>query len=115
MGTFLQEAGWGIWPVLFFGATALVAVVGYVRAPGRARGLLTALLGVLTLVAGGLGTATGLQATCVHVAAGAPVDRWQFVIGLRESLNNLVAALLLVFLVALVAAAAHVRPAWRQQ
>ena len=93
---FIREAGWGIFPVMFFGALSLGVSVQYVR---TRRGDLLALLcglSVLTLLAGALGTVTGLQASANYIGNVELDEKWVFLIGLRESLNNAVASLVIV-------------------
>lgn len=52
-------------------------------------------LGILTLLAGMLGFVTGLVATAHYVANAPPSDRWLFIVGFGESLQNMSLALLL--------------------
>ena len=52
-------------------------------------------LSVLTLLMGMLGTVLGLQHTVRHVEQVEPGMRWIFVVGLRETLNNFDAAMLI--------------------
>jgi hypothetical protein len=107
MRDFVLEAGFGIWPVFVFGLASLFYAVQFVRK--RERETFYALLGfaLLTLLAGGLGTVLGLQ-TAARYITGTP-EKWLFLVGLREALNNLVAALLVVTLDALVVALCFVR------
>lgn len=103
MGDFIREAGWGIYPVILFGAISLAVALRYALLPKRE--LLPLVIGfsVATIIAGALGTTTGLQATANYVAQTASTDRWLFVVGLRESLNNMDAALFVATLDALLA------------
>lgn len=90
---FIREAGWGIWPVLGFGGWALVAAVQQALAPQEGRTRTIGLLLVLLMLAGVFGTVLGVQVSAEHIGEVSPGERWIFLLGLRESLNNMVAAL----------------------
>lgn len=107
MMVFIHEAGWGIYPVLAFGIAALIVALKQLLAPKQGRATTAAWLMALTGVAGLLGTATGLQSTAYYVHD--VQDKWIFVAGLRESLNNMVAAGVFVALAMLAMLVAHVR------
>lgn len=98
---FIVEAGWGIWPVLLLGGLTLGLALRHAAAPDPTLVPLCVGFGVATLLFGLLGTVTGLQASVRYVAHVEAPDRWLFLVGLRESLQNLVAALLLTALAAL--------------
>ncbi len=106
---FIHEAGWGIFPVLIFGSASLVAAIGYARTARRDVLNVLLALGVLTCLFGLLGTATGLQASARYIHAVSLEEKWIFLVGLRESLNNLVGALLIVCIDAIVVSAALAR------
>jgi hypothetical protein len=106
---FIREAGWGIFPVLIFGAVSLAAAVQYVRTHDRYWLALLCALAVLTLLAGALGTATGLQASARYIGDVALDEKWIFLVGLRESLNNATAALVIVTVDALLVCIALAR------
>ncbi|MBK8170471.1 MAG: hypothetical protein IPK60_09010 [Sandaracinaceae bacterium] len=103
MSDFIREAGWGIYPVLLFGAISFAVAIRYAVAPKSELLPLVIGFGVATIIAGALGTTTGLQATATYVANTGEANRWIFVEGLRESLNNMDAALLIAALNALAA------------
>lgn len=112
MGTFfdfVHEAGWGIFPVLFFGSASLAAAISYVRAPRSEWLAVVVALGVLTCLFGCLGTVTGMQAAARYIGVVPFEEKWLFIVGLREALNNMVAALLIVSLDALVVSASLTR------
>jgi hypothetical protein len=109
MFDFIREAGWGIFPVLGFGLCTLAASLRFARGQSADLLRLSAALSFLTLSAGALGTFTGLQAAARYVEA--HEVKWLFVVGLREALNNLVAALVLVMLAWLVIASVWLWPA----
>ena len=106
---FVHEAGWGIYPVLVFGSASLVAAIGYARTARRDVFSVLFALGVLTCLFGLLGTATGLQASARAINTVSLDDKWIFIVGLRESLNNLVGALLIVCLDGMVVSASLTR------
>jgi hypothetical protein len=99
---FIRDAGYGIYPTLLFATGALAAAIRYAAAPRR--DILTLATGttVLTLLGGALGTVVGMQTSAAALPAVAPDERWIFFLGLRESLNNLVAALVAATLVTLI-------------
>ena len=95
MRDFILEAGWGIWPVIVFGAISLALSVRYTFRPQRDLLLLVIGFSIATLLLGALGFATGVQASATFAEHTANA-RWMFVVGLRESLNNVVASLVVV-------------------
>ena len=93
--TAIHEAGWPVFPILGVGLSALVLALGYVRRPLESTAGLIRNLSVVTLLLGVLGTAVGLQHSILYID-GLPVDqRWIVWTGLRETLNNLNFALVL--------------------
>jgi hypothetical protein len=94
MGNYIQDAGWGFWPVAFFGIVGLVVAVRNVMAPTRERLPLIVGLVVATLLLGMLGTVTGLQASARYLEVNDATPRI-FLLGMRESLNNMALALIL--------------------
>lgn len=107
MPTFIHEAGWGIWPVFLFGLISLVLSVMHAVSPRRELVPLIVGFGVATVLAGLLGTLTGLQRSAQYIHE--IEQKWIFLVGLRESLNCLVAALVIATLDALTAAVGSMR------
>ncbi|MEM9694237.1 MAG: hypothetical protein AAGA56_16930 [Myxococcota bacterium] len=107
MREFIVEAGWGIYPVVAFGVAAVIVSLRTILRPDPKGRITAAWLIGLTLVAGAFGTVTGLQASARYIDA--TPDKWLFVVGLRESLNNMVAALLLIVVAMLGLFVAHLR------
>jgi hypothetical protein len=107
MMNFIREAGWGIYPVLAFGVAGLVVAAQQLKGHDAKRTVTVLWLMALTTMAGVLGTATGMQASSrfIHETP----KKWIWLVGLQESLNNMVAAGVLVVLAMLVMLAAHVR------
>lgn len=93
MGMFIREAGWGIWPVMFFGLLGLVVATRHAIAPSRERMPLIIGLALATVLMGVLGAVTGVQVSASGYAV-AEMSSRLFLVGLRESLNNMVGALL---------------------
>lgn len=88
---FITEGGWGMYPVLVFGGVNVVLAVRHARAARAGDVPLLVGVGVATLMLGVLGTITGVQASARYIDA--TPDKWLFLMGLRESLNVMVAAL----------------------
>ncbi|MBL9041840.1 MAG: hypothetical protein JNM83_09585 [Myxococcales bacterium] len=95
LSDFFNEAGWPIFPTLAFGVAALSIAIKMIDKPTEQLASLVRNLSVLTLLMGMLGTVLGLQHTVRHVEQVEPGMRWIFVVGLRETLNNFDAALLI--------------------
>lgn len=117
MREILHEAGWGIYPVLLFGVSSLVLSVWYAVKPQRRLLPLIIGFGVATIIAGFLGTMTGLQHAVSGLHEVTADRRWIFLIGLKEALHNLVMAFVIectVTLVATVGSYRLVRAAERQ-
>lgn len=96
MPMFLREAGPGIWPVLLFGILGLVFVARHILSPSRERLPLIIGVATATLLFGILGAVLGVQMSAAAAITDTPVQL--FLEGLRESLNNVVAALLFALL-----------------
>ncbi len=94
---FIREAGWPIFPTLAFGVAALAVSIKMIEKPTEQLASLVRNLSCLTLIFGVFGTIIGLQTTVRAVEQVEPAMRWIFVVGLRETLNNLDAALLVLF------------------
>jgi Na+/phosphate symporter len=107
MFDFIREAGFGIYPVMIFGAGALLMAALELREGlGRRVGAAGWLMGV-TLLSGLLGTITGMKVSADHIHE---VDKkWIFLVGLGESLSNLVASTVLVIVAMLLLFAANLR------
>lgn len=103
-----REGGWGMFPTLFFGLALVGVGVRYALAPERRLVPLLAGLGLVTLLAGTLGFAVGLQVTFQGFAGSDPPARLALV-GIAESLQNVVLALALVLLATLAACAGALR------
>jgi hypothetical protein len=87
--------GWGMYPTLFFGALMVAASVRYAMKPERRWVPLQVSLGIMTMLAGGLGFVTGMIKSFMAMAEATADKRWLWMLGLGESLNNLALALML--------------------
>ncbi len=107
---FFIEGGFGMYPTLLAGLSLLATCVQYARRPDRRYVPLMAALGLFTLLAGGLGFVTGVSSMLQAFTSPLPSES-SFILlaGFRESLNNVVLALLLSALAALFASVG----AWR--
>ncbi|MGC4121070.1 MAG: MotA/TolQ/ExbB proton channel family protein [Myxococcales bacterium] len=107
---FIEDAGYGIYPVFFFGGLALALGAFYLARPrGSTRSLVVG-LSFATLLAGLLGTVAGLQTT-VRAVQSMSGDEFMrvFLVGLRESLNCTFAALVIAIVATLLATAGSFR------
>jgi hypothetical protein len=108
----IREGGWPMFIVLAVGAASLSAAIRYSR-DGR-RDLLGVAVGLAlaTLLAGLCGTAMGVMASFGHIReVPAPEgDRWIVLIGVKESLHNLVLGSVVAFIDALLVT----RGQWRR-
>ncbi len=111
MRDFIVEGGIGIYPVIVFGLAAIALAVRYARSPQKGDLALLAGVGIATLLLGSLGTVVGIQASAGFIHA--TPEKWLFLVGLKESLNVLVTALVAVTLEVLVATYGAVRLARR--
>lgn len=110
---FFRDGGWGMYPTTLFGFLLVASGVLVVLRPERRYVPLVLTLGALTASSGVLGFATGLVATFRYLPRVPEVDQ-RFTIaalGCAESLHNLVLALILVTLTALLGAVAAARVA----
>ena len=97
--SFIHAAGWGIWPVLLFSAIALGLAARHAIRPSRQLVPLIVGFSIATLIAGALGTVTGLQHAVAPLFQIEADRRWIFLLGLGEALNNMVASLIAVMFV----------------
>jgi hypothetical protein len=114
MEQFAREAGWGLWPVLLFGAVAVCVAVWHALRPSPRLMPLVIGFASITAVAGVLGSVTGLQHAVEGLGGLPPEQRWIYLIGLKEALNCLVAALVLDCVAALLATLGAFRQACRR-
>ena len=95
--------GWGMWPTLFFGVLLVAAAVLYAVKPEKRFVPLMSAVGVMTLVSGLLGFIMGVINSFMHIGKVGPDERYVALIGVAESLYNVVFAFIFVMLAAILA------------
>jgi hypothetical protein len=109
MSNFIREGGFGMYPVLVFGLF-LVALSGWqIFRPTAERLPLIVGAGVATVIAGVLGTATGIRQAAIGIAPLPADQRWLFISGIGEALNCAVLALVLAMIATVLATAGSYR------
>ena len=107
---FFAAGGWGMYPVMVFGFLLLATTVLHVLRPEPRFQRLIGWLGIATFGAGLLGTVTGICNSAHYLDQVPPVDQLKiFALGCEESLHNLVLALIIIVLTAVIGAASSVR------
>lgn len=91
MRDFIVDGGIGIYPVILFGLLAIALAARYAASPKKGDLALLVGVGVATLLLGSLGTVIGIQASAKYIHD--TPEKWVFLIGLKESLNVMVTAL----------------------
>lgn len=112
--TFFRDGGWGMYPTSIFGFFLVIAGVLCLLRPERRFVAPTLCLAALTLSSGALGTTIGFVTSFHYLPQVRDVSQ-RFTIaalGCAESLNNLVLALILVTVTALLGSLAAVRAAF---
>lgn len=113
MVEFIEDAGYGIFPVFFFGGLALALGAHFLARPRSSTRSLVVGLSCATVLAGMLGTVAGLQTTAraIQSLSAAPEAEFMriFICGMRESLNSSFAALALAIVATLLATAGSFR------
>lgn len=100
---FYESGGWGMYPTTLFGFFLVASGVLLMLRPEKRFVPLVGGLGVLTFASGVLGTAVGFIKTFRYVAELVPREEQLEIalVGMSESLNNLVLALLIIVITAL--------------
>jgi hypothetical protein len=112
LSNFINDGGFGMYPTMLFGALALASAVAIAFKPERRFLPAVIAFGITTFASGLLGTVMGIINTLRYVARAPETDRATIVmIGAAESLNNMVLALIVVVLTALIASVAAARVA----
>jgi hypothetical protein len=107
---FFAAGGWGMYPTMLFGFLLLATTVLHALRPEPRFQRLIGWLGIATFGAGLLGTAVGICNSAHYLGQVPPADQLKtFALGCEESLHNLVLALIIVVLTALIGAASSVR------
>ena len=106
---YLTESGPLVWLVQLLGVVGLVGALQYaLTRAGKQRALALGAAAAATAVAL-LATVTGFQRSVGGLRDVAADNRWIYLIGLQESLNNLVLALIFVVLISLLLTAGAYR------
>lgn len=92
---FIREGGWPMFPTLGIGIAALVLSVRYAARPERGQRSVVNMVALVTLLMGVFGTLLGVQIAAHAMRGVEPEQKWIFLIGLAESLNCVLGALLL--------------------
>ena len=101
MSNYLNEAGPLIWAVIALGVVALAAAIVYGLQRQRRHASLALGASVISIITGLLATVVGFQKSVGGLGQVAAENRWIYLVGLQESLNNLVVALVFAWLVSL--------------
>jgi hypothetical protein len=110
--TMFDNGGWGMIPTTVFGLLLVGAAVVYAVKPEKRFVPMQVSLGILTMMAGSLGFVTGLIKSLNAIHEVKPEERFIWLIGMGESLNNIGLALMLVVLAALLASVGTLRIAF---
>lgn len=108
---YMNQGGPLIWLVVLLGLVALVAAIRYAMASQRRDGALAIGGSTASAIVALLATVTGFQLSVGGLKQVSADDRWIYLWGLKESLNNLVVALVLGVLVALLLTVGNYRRA----
>ncbi|HEY3446661.1 MAG TPA: hypothetical protein VGK67_09875 [Myxococcales bacterium] len=110
MSDFWQAGGWGMYPTALFGVLLVAAGVAYALFPERRFVPLLVSLGVVVFGAGVLGTVTGFATTFRYIEK-VPVDQQHTItlLGISESLNNIILAFIFIVLATLIASVGALR------
>lgn len=104
-----QMGGWGMYPTLVIGVLMIGAAVWYAIRPEKRYFPLLVSFGLMTFISGCLGFVTGVIKSFMYIGQVGPDERYIALIGVAESLCNVVFALVLIML----AVIASTVGAWR--
>ncbi|HCF62651.1 MAG TPA: hypothetical protein DFS52_32265 [Myxococcales bacterium] len=110
MSDFYLMGGWGMYPTTLFGALLVAAGIAYALLPERRFVPLLVSMGVVVFGSGVLGTVTGFINTFRHVQQLPEAQQRAItLLGVSESLNNLVLAFIFIVLATLIASVGALR------
>jgi hypothetical protein len=107
---FYEAGGWGMYPTTIFGAMLLAASIAYAAMPERRLVPLLVSLGVTTVGSGFLGAVTGFIITFRFIQKVEEAKQHTVtLLGISESLNNVVLAFMFLVLCTLIASVGALR------
>lgn len=107
---FFKAGGWGMYPVMVFGFLLLAVTVLHALRPEPRFQRLVNTLGILTITAGLLGTTVGICNSAHYIGQVPREDQLKILaMGCEESLHNLVLALMIIAIAALITAISTIR------
>ena len=109
---FFRNGGFGMYPTSIFAFCLIAVSVLYLLRPERRYAPVVLSAGIMTLLAGALGCAVGFVTTIFFVRTLPPAEQFTVtLVGIAESLNNIILALIVCVLAALLAFAGTLRSA----
>ena len=108
---YFHMGGWGMYPTTIFGMVLLAAATRYAVRPDRRLVPLQVSLALLTFLSGCLGFVTGVIKSLNALDAVKPEQRWIWLLGVGESLNNVALALVLLVVASIAVAIGTLRVA----
>lgn len=110
MSDFFRAGGWGMYPTTLFGVLLLGAAIGYALMPERRFVPLLVSMSVVTFGSGVLGCVMGISRTFAAIGqVPEPEQRAVSLMGISESLNDIVWAFVFIVLAMLIASVGALR------
>ena len=110
MSNFFEAGGWGMYPTTIFGVLLIASGIAYAAMPERRFVPLLVSMGVVVFGAGVLGCVTGFINTFLYIEKVAPEKQHTItLLGISESLNNIVLAFMFIVLATLIASVGALR------
>lgn len=110
MSNFFEAGGWGMYPTTLFGVLLIAVGIAYAAMPERRFVPLLVSMGVVVFGAGVLGCVTGFITTFRYIQKVPAADQHTItLLGISESLNNVVLAFIFIVLSTLIASIGALR------